>query len=522
MAKFRLSNLYVVSTLATIGGLIQGFDVSSMSAIIGTEKYKTYFNHPNSVLQGGITASMAGGSMLGSMFSTITSDRVGRRDTMFIACLVWLVGSSLMAAVQNVAMLIVARIINGFAVGMLTSQGPVFIAEISPSNRRGRLISLQQWMITWGILIMFFVSYGTSFVKGTASFRLPWALQMIPALVLLVFLPMMPRSPRWLASKDRWEEATEVLARLHAGGNQLDPLIIAEVNQIREAIRMEAEFKSVSWSEVFKRHNIIRTTCAIFSHIWSQYTGTNAMMFYIVYIFQMAGLTGNNALISASIQYIINVVMTVPALLFMDRWPRRKVMMSGSFILAVLLFTEAAIMATYGEPVPGGLNGVPTVTWVVRNKKASKAIIACSYLFIATYAPTWGPVGWVYPPEIIPLYIRSKTVSLATFFNWLMNFSLTFFTPPAFQHIQWKTFLIFGTLCCCAIVHVFLLFPESCGKTLEEMDDLFNESIWAFKQKGNTNKLERDVQAAAEMLKGKHDGTSQDVVEATSSADQKV
>lgn len=108
----------------------------------------------------------------------------------------------------------------------------------------------------------------------------------------------------------------------------------------------------------------------------------------------MAGLTGNNALISASIQYIINVVMTVPALLYMDRWPRRKVMMSGLFILAVLLFTEAAIMATYGEPVPGGLNGVSTVTWVVRNKKASRAIIACSYLFIATYAPTMGPVGW--------------------------------------------------------------------------------------------------------------------------------
>lgn len=86
---------------------------------------------------------------------------------------------------------------------------------------------------------MFFVSYGTSFVKGTASFRLPWALQMIPALVLLVFLPMMPRSPRWLASKDRWEEATEVLARLHAGGNQIDPLIIAEVNQIREAIKYD-------------------------------------------------------------------------------------------------------------------------------------------------------------------------------------------------------------------------------------------------------------------------------------------
>ena len=118
------------------------------------------------------------------------------------------------------------------------------------------------------------------------------------------------------------------------------------------------------------------------------------MMYYIVYIFEMAGLTGNNALLSASIQYVINVIMTLPALMYMDHWPRRRVMMSGSFIMAVLLFTEGAIMGVYGQPVPGGLDGVSTVTWVVHNKPASRAIIACSYLFIAAYAPTWGPVGW--------------------------------------------------------------------------------------------------------------------------------
>lgn len=109
----------------------------------------------------------------------------------------------------------------------------------------------------------------------------------------------------------------------------------------------------------------------------------------------MAGLTGNNTLLSASIQYIINVFMTVPALFFMDVWPRRRVMMAGSFLMAVLLFTEGAIMAVYGEAVPGGLNGVSTVTWVVHNDTASKAIIACSYLFIAAYAPTWGSVMYL-------------------------------------------------------------------------------------------------------------------------------
>lgn len=180
---------------------------------------------------------MAGGSLLGALFSDSVSGRFGRRDTLTVACGVFIIGSILMCAVQNLAMLIVARIINGFAVGMLTSQGPIYIAEISTPKLRGRLISFQQWMITWGILIMYFVSYGTSFVDSYASFRIPWGLQMIPAWVLLFATRFMPRSPRWLASKDRWEEATEVLARLHAGGDQFNPLILAELHEIKEKIQ---------------------------------------------------------------------------------------------------------------------------------------------------------------------------------------------------------------------------------------------------------------------------------------------
>lgn len=118
--------------------------------------------------------------------------------------------------------------------------------------------------------------------------------------------------------------------------------------------------------------------------------GTNAILYFIVDLFQAAGFTGNNALLSASIQYVINVVMTVPALLWMDKWPRRRLMMSGSFLMAVFLFAQAGIMASYGHAVPGGLNGVTSITWVVDYAPASKGIIACSYLFIASYSPTWG------------------------------------------------------------------------------------------------------------------------------------
>ncbi|KAJ5108489.1 hypothetical protein N7456_005164 [Penicillium angulare] len=496
-----LNNVYVISGLTTIGGLIQGFDVSSMSAIIGTEQYKAYFNKPDSVLQGGITASMAGGSLLGSLFSSWTSDRFGRRDSLYIACIIWLIGSTLMCAVQNVAMLIVSRVFNGFAVGMLTSQGPILIAEISLPHQRGRLLSLQQWMITWGILIMYFISYGASFMGNNGVFRLPWGLQMIPAIALLSFLPMIPRSPRWLASQDRWEEATAILARLHAKGDLLDPIVVAQVHEIREKIELERQYQSTSWLELFNSRNIIRVHCGIFTHVWSQMTGTNAMMYYIVYIFQMAGLSGNTTLLSASIQYIINVVMTLPALIFIDRLPRRRLFIFGALAMGVLQFTQAGLMATYGHHVPGGLNGSPTVTWKVTNSKASKAIIACSYLFIASYAPTWGPLGWAYPPEIIPLYIRSKAVSLATFFNWACNFALTFFTPPAFQNIQWRIYCVFGTFCICAAIHVFFLFQETCGKSLEEIDDIFdNQSVWAFKAKDKPSRLTVDIEQAKDEM----------------------
>lgn len=288
--------------------------------------------------------------------------------------------------------------------------------------------------------------------------------------------------------------------------------------------RFERQYESQSWMELLRPQNIVRVHCAIFTHIWSQYTGTNAMMYYIVYIFQMAGLSGNANLLASSIQYIINVAMTVPALMFVDRWPRRRLMMAGSFLLAVFLFTQAGLMASYGHAVPGGLDGAPTVTWVVTHSRASKAIIACSYLFIATYAPTWGyvwllchsdrnvltcyrPAGWIYPTEIIPLYIRSKAVSLSTAFNWICNFALTFYTPPGFKNIQWKVHCIFGTFCLTAFIHVFLLFQESRGKSLEEMDDVFNnQSIWAFRVHEAGSRFSADVEAAKRDLEtGKAD-----------------
>lgn len=168
---YQIGNIYFISTLAVIGGGLFGFDISSMSAIIPGQPYLCYFNQlghdpatglcmgPTPNTQGGITASMAGGSFLGAIASGFLTDRLGRKKTIQVGCLFWMLGSILICASQNIAMLIVGRIINGFCVGICSAQVPVYISELAPPSKRGRLVGAQQWAITWGIMIMFYVSY---------------------------------------------------------------------------------------------------------------------------------------------------------------------------------------------------------------------------------------------------------------------------------------------------------------------------------------------------------------------------
>ena len=174
-------------------------------------------------------------------------------------------------------MLAVGRIINGFSVGICSAQVPVYISELAPPTKRGRLVGFQQWAITWGILIMFFICYGSSFLNGTAAFRLPWGLQMIPAILLLLGLCILPESPRWLAKKDRWDEAAEVLALVHAKGNIDATFVTLELDEIRAAVEFERANADVSCLELLKPNMINRTSIGVFTQIWSQLTGMNVM-----------------------------------------------------------------------------------------------------------------------------------------------------------------------------------------------------------------------------------------------------
>ncbi|KAK0470642.1 general substrate transporter [Armillaria novae-zelandiae] len=437
----EIYNPYAIAAISALGGFLFGTDISSVSAFLDVDSYLIYFNHPNDTTQGGITAAMPAGAFVGALVAGPVSNRLGRKKSIVLSTVCWTIGCILSCAAQNIPMLVVGRLIKGICVGWTSGQVPVYLAEQSPRAIRGRLVGTQQIAITIGILVMFYVSYGCSFIEGVTSFRLAWGLQLVPGALLGLLLPLCPESCRWLASRGRMQEAEQVIAKIHNL-----PLDSAEVqlqmDEIREALRIEKESAEIGYSDLFKKKLLSRTIAGMACQLWRHY--------YVVYVFQMAGLTGNTNLISSSIQYVINFAMTIPALIWVDKWGRRPTLLN--------------------------------VRWSVSGPP-SKAVIACSYLFVASFAITWGPVSWIYVSEIFPRPVRAQGSGLATATNWIMNFALSFFVPPAFKNIQWKTYLVFGVFCVASFVQVFFTFHETKGRSLEDISTLFETSITPFSKK---------------------------------------
>ncbi|CAG82797.1 general substrate transporter [Yarrowia lipolytica] len=479
----KLHNPYLTAAVATMGGLLFGFDISSVSAFVDTKPYKEYFGYPTSIQQGGITASMAGGSFLSSLVAGWISDRLGRRFAIHFASFWWVVGAAIQSSAQNKGQLIAGRLISGLGIGLGSSVIPVYISELSPKKIRGRLVGLFQWAVTWGILIMFYISFGLSNIHGVAGFRVAWGLQIIPGLLMSLGCLFLEESPRWLAKQDNWDESVRVLRAIHQGGYGTEEDILLEIEEIREAVRIEHETKNLRFWHLFQKDSINRTMVGIWAQIWQQLTGMNVMMYYIVLIFTMAGYTGNANLVASSIQYVINMIMTIPALLFIDRVGRRPLLLFGSIVMMIWLFAVAGILAVYGTQIPGGLDGDAFTTIVIEptHKPAQKGVIACSYLFVATFAPTWGPGIWLYCSELFPLKQRAVAAGVTASANWIFNFALALFVPSAFKNINWKTYIIFGVFCIVMTIHVFVLFPETKGKTLEEIDMMWAARVPAWR-----------------------------------------
>jgi MFS family permease len=194
--------------------------------------------------------------------------------------------------------------------------------------------------------------------------------------------------------------------------------------------------------------------------------------YYIIYVFRGAGLVGTRAnLIASSVQYVLNVVFTIPAIIYIDKWGRRPMLLAGSFFMGFFLFLVGGLQMGYGD---WGFVGDERV-WLIDGTHGgvTRGIIVCSYLFVCSFAITMGPVSWTYPAEIFPLKVRGKAVSLSTAGNWIFNFALAYAVPPGFANIGPKTYFIFATFNWAMFIHFFFMYPETVGRSLEEIEQVF-------------------------------------------------
>ncbi|KAJ1722408.1 hypothetical protein LPJ53_003167 [Coemansia erecta] len=471
---------YLVGAISAIGGFLFGYDTGVMSSILEMDFWKAYFHNPGPTGVGVIVSLLTAGCFVGSLFAGWLADRFSRKRTIMSACVVFCLGAAIQCGSRNRGMLIVGRFIAGLGVGCLSMTVPVFQSEIAPAHIRGRLVSLQQWAITWGLLVAFWIDYGCHFIKSDAQWRLPIGIQIVPALILFVSMIFMPYSPRWLVDNDRVDEAHKVLARLRSGGNMNDTEVVEELEEIKEAVRVDRETAVRSYLELLRFPIRRRVVLGVVIQILQQLTGINVIMYYASTIFKQSGLSGDNAsLLAQGINGVVNMLATIPAILWIDRWGRRKTLMFGSLGCGVTYFIQAvATGATQHKTVDsdGNVNlNMPD--------GPSYLVIVMMYLFVISFAMTWGPIGWIYPSEIFPMRIRSKANSITTASNWLFNFIIGLVAPILIKKITWGLDLIFAIIMFASIGIIYVFFPETKNRNLEDMEVIFTGSAWAYKDK---------------------------------------
>lgn len=447
-----------ISLIAALGGFLFGYDTGVISGAIG--HLQEHFDL--SAAQKGWAASSALlGCMLGVGISGMVSDWLGRKKTLVTAGVLFFtsaVGTSMpelvtIPAVGSVYSFFVAfRILGGVGVGFASVVSPTYIAEVTPTSVRGRMVSVHQLAITLGLMVVFFVNYFIAGVGDQAwdaayGWRWMFGSESLPALGLIILAAIVPESPRWLTAQGRTEEARDVLTRVGGKGHAE-----RELPQIQEAVQWEEG----SAAELLRPGVRIAVTIGVVLAILQQVTGINVIMYYGPEVFENTGIEHNSALLWQSLVGFVNMSFTMVAILTVDKLGRRPLLMGGSAGMAFCLTTVGLLF--YFD-----WSGVSTLVFVLG--------------FIACFAATVGPVVWVVLSEIFPNRIRGRAMGLATVCLWGANFIVSQ-TFPILNENDWLVrkfnhgfpFWVYGAFCLVMVIFVGVMLPETKERSLEEIE----------------------------------------------------
>jgi sugar porter (SP) family MFS transporter len=435
-----ISRHVVKSTVvAALGGLLFGFDTAVIS---GTTQSLTQQFHLSPAMLGFTVASALWGTVGGAIGAGPPGQKYGRRDSLRVMAFFYIVSAIGCAFAWNIESLVVFRFIGGLGIGGSSVLGPMYIAELAPPKWRGRLVGFFQVNIVIGILLAYISNYVIGALQlGAVEWRWQLGISSVPAALFFIMLFFIPRSPRWLTTQSRLDEAYGVLVLTGVENPRV------ELDAIRKSLEREGTGKQDSlWSPRFRRPVFLAITVGLFS----QLTGINAVLYYLNHIFALSGASKISGSLQAVAVGATNLVATLIAMSVIDKFGRKKLLLIGTVGLAICLTVIGLLFLSHSH--------LYLLVWLLM-------------LYIALFAVSHGAVVWVYISEVFPNRVRSKGQSVGSSSHWISNAIISLVFPVFARSSGSIPFLFFAAMMILDFFIVWLYYPETAGISLERMQD---------------------------------------------------
>jgi SP family xylose:H+ symportor-like MFS transporter len=455
------SYLFGITLVATIGGLLFGYDTAVIS---GAEKsIEVFLIEPlklSAIIHGATVSSALIGCIIGGIISGYCSSVCGRKNTLLLAALLFFVsalGSGFPESLffnhgePSIPLLFVFnlyRIIGGIGVGLASAVCPMYIGEIAPAEIRGRLVSFNQFAIIFGMLVVYFVNWGIAngqtieWINDT-GWRYMFASESIPAILFGILLLFVPETPRYLSMTNKNKEALSVLQKINGSTEKAKSIL----EEIKNTVSDTVKAKLFSYGKTV-------IVIGILLSVFQQFVGINVALYYAPRIFESMGAAKDASMLQTIIMGLVNVIFTVIAIVTVDKWGRKPLLITGSIGMAIGMFAISVLAFN-------NIIGISTLVFII--------------IYTASFMMSWGPICWVLISEIFPNKIRGQAVAIAVAAQWAANYLISSTYPPMMKFSGGMTYCFYGLMALISAIFVWKMVPETKGKTLEDMEKVWNK-----------------------------------------------
>ena len=461
MAQYNKTYITSITLVATLGGLLFGYDTAVISGAVSA--IRAYFIDSltlGSFAHGATVSSALIGCIIGGIISGFLASKFGRRSTLKIAAVLFFLsalGSAFPETLffrkgeMTMSLLFtfnLYRIIGGVGVGLASAVCPMYIGEIAPAAIRGRLVSCNQFAIIFGMLVVYFINWGiargqTDAWINSTGWRYMFLSETVPAALFGLLLFFVPETPRFLALTHRNDKALKVLTRIN--GADIARNILEEIKQTVK----------IPTSKIFTYGKIV-IVIGILLSVFQQFVGINVALYYAPTIFKNMGAATDASMLQTVVMGLVNVIFTVVAIVTVDKWGRKPLLITGSIGMAVGMIAISILSFT-------NTIGISTLVFII--------------IYTASFMMSWGPICWVLIAEIFPNRIRGKAVAVAVAAQWIANYLISSTYPPMMEFSGGMTYGFYAVMSVLSAIFVWKMVPETKGKTLEEMDKLWKKKV---------------------------------------------